>query len=342
MAFHLYEDTWETTTTTGTGAYTLAGAVSGRRSFSAQYTNGDTCWYTAFDGTNFELGLGTYASSGTTLTRTTIYRSTNSNAAVNWSAGTRQIMVAPLGVTLESIFTPGSVGVPQRSSDNVWAYINPVLTVQQQSFTASGTYTPSAGMIYCQIQGIGGGGGGGGIAGGTAQSGGGGGGGGGGWVQVISTASAVGASQTVTIGAGGAGGTAGNNAGSSGGSTSVGAILQASGGSGGGGSSGNFGQGGLGGTTTSAGFFAAAGGAGMSVTGGPSASVVAGVGGAGGNSRGGAGGVGVLSASSAQPGAAGVRYGAGGSGASASNTTGTAAGGAGTAGVVWIVEFCTQ
>lgn len=122
MGFHLYEDVWETSTTTGTGAYTLAGAVAGWRTFASQYANADTLLYCAFDGTNFENGVGTYNAG--VLTRTTIYRSTNANAAVSWSAGTRQIMVAPLGVNMEQLMNLGSVGFPHRDSDNGWTYFD--------------------------------------------------------------------------------------------------------------------------------------------------------------------------------------------------------------------------
>ncbi len=80
----------ETSTTTGTGAYTLLGAVTGFQAFSA-IGDGNTCYYTATDGTNWETGIGTYASSGTTLTRTTILASSNAGSAVSWSAGSRTI-----------------------------------------------------------------------------------------------------------------------------------------------------------------------------------------------------------------------------------------------------------
>jgi hypothetical protein len=120
MAFHLYEDTWETSTTTGTGTYTLGGAVAGWRAFSAQYANADTCLYAAFDGVGFEMGIGTY--SGGTLARTTVYRSTNANAAINWGVGTRNVMVTPLGISMEQILTPGSLGYPRRTADNAWSY----------------------------------------------------------------------------------------------------------------------------------------------------------------------------------------------------------------------------
>ena len=54
----------ETTNTTGTGAYTLGGAVAGFQTFAAAVSNTDTVYYSVTDGVNFEVGLGTYASSG--------------------------------------------------------------------------------------------------------------------------------------------------------------------------------------------------------------------------------------------------------------------------------------
>ena len=80
----------ETRTTTGTGTYTLGGAVGGFQSFAA-IGNTNTCYYSATDGVNWEVGIGTYTLSGTTLARTTILARSNSGAAVSWSAGTRYI-----------------------------------------------------------------------------------------------------------------------------------------------------------------------------------------------------------------------------------------------------------
>ena len=90
MALILSDRVKETTTTTGTGTYTLGGAVVGFESF-ASIGNSNTTYYCCTDGTDFEVGIGTYTSSGTTLARTTILQSSNSDSAVNWSAGTKEI-----------------------------------------------------------------------------------------------------------------------------------------------------------------------------------------------------------------------------------------------------------
>ena len=90
MALVVADRVKETTATTGTGTYTLAGAVGGFESF-ASIGNANTTYYACTDGTDFEVGIGTYTASGTTLARTTILQSSNSDAAVSWSAGTKTI-----------------------------------------------------------------------------------------------------------------------------------------------------------------------------------------------------------------------------------------------------------
>ena len=85
----------ETTTTAGTGTITLAGAVTGFQSFAA-IGNGNTTYYTiAGQGTSeWEVGIGTYTSSGTTLSRTTVLASSNAGALVNFGAGAKDVFVA--------------------------------------------------------------------------------------------------------------------------------------------------------------------------------------------------------------------------------------------------------
>lgn len=118
MAFHLYEDVWETSSAPGTATFTLGGAVSGWRSFSSQYSNADTCFYSAYDGTNFEHGLGTYSAG--TLARTTVYRSTNAGSKVNFT-GTVQVVCSPLGIAMEQFLTPGTTGYQRQTGANTWA-----------------------------------------------------------------------------------------------------------------------------------------------------------------------------------------------------------------------------
>ena len=93
MALVIKDRVKETTTTTGTGTYTLGGAVTGFETFTANLSNADTTYYACTDNTDFEVGLGTFTSSGTTLARTTILASSNSNNAVDWSSGTRTIFI---------------------------------------------------------------------------------------------------------------------------------------------------------------------------------------------------------------------------------------------------------
>ena len=92
MALVVKDRVQETSTTTGTGTFTLAGAVSGFQSFSA-IGDGNTTYYAIVLGSEWEVGLGTYTSSGTTLARTTILESSNGGTAVNFSAGTKNVFV---------------------------------------------------------------------------------------------------------------------------------------------------------------------------------------------------------------------------------------------------------
>lgn len=93
MALVLKDRVKETTTTTGTGSYVLAGAVTGFQSFTNALDNGDTTHYAVENGTDWETGLGTWTESTATLARTTIYESSNSGNAVNWGAGSKDIFI---------------------------------------------------------------------------------------------------------------------------------------------------------------------------------------------------------------------------------------------------------
>ena len=84
MALVIKDRVKETTATSGAGTYTLAGASTGFESF-ASVGDGNTTYYCCTDGTNFEIGIGTYTASGTTLARTTILQSSNSDNPVSWA-----------------------------------------------------------------------------------------------------------------------------------------------------------------------------------------------------------------------------------------------------------------
>jgi hypothetical protein len=111
---HIVEDrVLETTTTTSTGNITLAGAITGFRTFSSVMTAAtDTCWY-YIEGVDangnatgeYESGLGTYVSSNT-LARTAVSRSSNSNGLVNLSAGTKRVGITLIG---DAIMSRGDV-----------------------------------------------------------------------------------------------------------------------------------------------------------------------------------------------------------------------------------------
>lgn len=236
--------------------------------------------------------------------------------------------------TLVAQFGPGVVlGAPTGGDKGVGTinatglYINgtavsagggtAIVSVKKQSFTSSGTYTPSTGMvaaiIECQAPGGGGGG--------ASNPGTGGCGGGGGWSRKLVSATDVGSSQTVTVGAVGAAGASGNHDGGTGGDTSVGALCVAHGGVGGGG--GGSGTGGAGG---------AVGTGDITIEGQNGSSTISGI------SHSSLNGVPLPSAGNA--GTAASTNGTGGSGANASG--GSKAGGAGGPGYVNIYEFCTS
>ena len=92
MALVINDRVKETSTTTGTGNFTLAGAVTGFETFNTGIGTSNTTYYCIFNqGTNeFEVGLGTLSAS-TTLERTTVISSSNSDAAVDFSAGTKDV-----------------------------------------------------------------------------------------------------------------------------------------------------------------------------------------------------------------------------------------------------------
>jgi hypothetical protein len=114
MALVVYNRVQETTTTTGTGTITLAGAVSGFQSF-AVVGNGNTTYYTITSGTAWEVGIGTYTASGTTLARTTVLSNSLGTTAAISLTGTSNVFVT----------YPSEKSIYQDASGNVIALGTP-------------------------------------------------------------------------------------------------------------------------------------------------------------------------------------------------------------------------
>jgi hypothetical protein len=115
MALVLADRVKETTTTTGTGTVTLLGASTGYQSFSV-VGNANTTYYTIASqtGSEWEVGIGTYTSAGTTLSRDTVISSSNSGSLVTFSAGTKDVFVTyPAG---RSVYADGAVLIATNSS----------------------------------------------------------------------------------------------------------------------------------------------------------------------------------------------------------------------------------
>lgn len=92
MAYKAGNRVRQTSTGTGTGPLTLIAAATGFQNFSSEFADGDTCPYLIDDGAgNWELGNGTFATAGPTLTRTTVKASSNGGSAVNFPAGNKTV-----------------------------------------------------------------------------------------------------------------------------------------------------------------------------------------------------------------------------------------------------------
>ena len=131
MALVVNDRVKETSTTTGTGTFDLAGAVSGFESFVAGIGNSNSTYYAIVnENGEFEVGLGTVTDAATdTLSRDTIISSSNSDSAVNFGAGTKNVFCT----------LPASKAVILDSSGNIVANNGSNLTALNASNVASGT-----------------------------------------------------------------------------------------------------------------------------------------------------------------------------------------------------------
>jgi surfactin synthase thioesterase subunit len=131
MALVVNDRVKETSTTTGTGTFDLAGAVSGFESFVAGIGNSNTTYYSIVnENGEFEVGLGTVTDAATdTLSRDTIISSSNSDSAVNFGAGTKNVFCT----------LPASKAVILDSSGNIVANNGSNLTALNATQLTSGT-----------------------------------------------------------------------------------------------------------------------------------------------------------------------------------------------------------
>jgi hypothetical protein len=87
MAFVVADRVQETTQTSGTGSLTLAGAVTGFQTFAVAIGTGNVTYYTISDGTQYEVGQGTYTALGNTLSRDVVFASSNANNLIPVTQG---------------------------------------------------------------------------------------------------------------------------------------------------------------------------------------------------------------------------------------------------------------
>ncbi len=181
MALALFDRVQETTTTTGTGSLALAGAVSGFQSF-AVVGNGNTCYYTIVDGSAWEVGIGTYSTSGPTLARTTVLSNSSGNTSpITLTAGSKPVFltypaeksvnldtsdnVSPLGTVNSGTWQGTTVGVAYGGTGvvassgansvmirdaNQNVSVNRLNQANTQTTAAGGTTTLTAASTYSQ------------------------------------------------------------------------------------------------------------------------------------------------------------------------------------------------
>ena len=111
MALVINDRVKQSSTSTGTGAFALTGSVTGFESFATGIGNNNTTYYAIFNqGTNeWEVGIGTLDATSANLTRTTVISSSNSDAAVNFTGGTKDVfctLPASKAVYLDSTGAP--------------------------------------------------------------------------------------------------------------------------------------------------------------------------------------------------------------------------------------------
>ena len=144
MALIIKDRVLETCSSPGTGSATLLGAVTGYQSFNAAVGNGNTCYYTIADqnGSNWEVGVGTFTAPAT-LARTTVLAS-STGSLVNFSSGTQNVFLTyPAGkaVTTDTLAYPPAIG---GTTPNTGAFTT-LTASADSSFTSTGALLISKG-----------------------------------------------------------------------------------------------------------------------------------------------------------------------------------------------------
>lgn len=141
MAIVLKDRVKETTATTGTGTLTLLGAATGYQAFSA-IGNGNTTYYAIYsseDG-SWEVGIGTYTASGTTLSRTTVISSSNAGSLVNFGVGVKDVFCT----------YPAEKAIYEEANGNVLIDGGPI-TVIGENVTSYTTFSAALGELYANV-----------------------------------------------------------------------------------------------------------------------------------------------------------------------------------------------
>lgn len=111
MAFNVFDRVRETSTTTGTGDLAMNGTVQGFRTFGSVLASGDTTWYVAAFGGEWEVGVGTFTAPAT-LSRTTVLSSSNGGSPVDFSAGSKDVFISPPASVLKKLADLGALTTP--------------------------------------------------------------------------------------------------------------------------------------------------------------------------------------------------------------------------------------
>jgi len=141
MAIVLKDRVKETTNTTGTADFVLAGAVGGFQAFSA-VGNGNTTYYAAVDPAtgDWEVGIGTYSTTGPTLTRDTILESSAAGAKISFGAGAKDVFVT----------YPAEKAIYEEQAGNVLIDGGPI-TVIGNGVTGYTTFSAALGEMYADV-----------------------------------------------------------------------------------------------------------------------------------------------------------------------------------------------